>query len=75
MKSISSIEIKQAGQQRRPNRFYFHFFWGETFLNTLRETNSAFAPENGWLEDDSFLFGGQKAYFEGRAVLLVSGRV
>ena len=24
---------------------------------TLPETNSKFAPENGWLEDDAFLLG------------------
>ena len=24
---------------------------------TLPETNSKFAPENGWLEDDRFLLG------------------
>ena len=26
-------------------------------LYTLPETNSEFTPENGWLEDDRFLFG------------------
>ena len=31
--------------------------------NTLPETNSEFAPENGWLEDDRFLLG-QKAHFQ-----------
>ena len=39
---------------------------------TLPETN-IFAPENGWLEDESFPFG-QKAYFQG-FLLLDAGRV
>ena len=41
--------------------------------HTLPETNSEFTPENGWLEDDPFLWG-QKAYFQ-VLLLLVSGRV
>ena len=40
--------------------------------HTLPETNSEFTPENGWLEDDRFLWG-QKAYFQ-VLLLLVSGR-
>ena len=42
-------------------------------LTTLPETNSQFAPENGWLEDDRLSFC-DPTYFQGR-LLLVSGRV
>ena len=38
---------------------------------TLPETNSEFAPENGWLEYKPFLLG--RPIFRGE--LLVSGRV
>ena len=38
---------------------------------SLPETNSKFAPENGWLEDDCFLLG--MPIF--RCELLVSGRI
>ena len=40
---------------------------------TVPETNSKFAPENGWLEDDPFLLG--VSLFSGANLLLVSGRV
>ena len=43
------------------------------FSTTLPETNSKFAPKNGWLEDDPASFWGP-AYFQVR-LLLVSGRV
>ena len=38
----------------------------------LTETNSEFAPENGWLEYGLFPF--RKAHFEGRAVSFREGR-
>ena len=40
---------------------------------TLPETNSKFAPKNGWLEYDPFLLG--FGLFSGANLLLVSGRV
>ena len=39
----------------------------------LGETNSEFAPENGWLEYDEVSFWGKRPIFRGE--LLVSGRV
>jgi len=41
-------------------------------FQAIPETNSELAPENGWLEDDSFPFG--MAYFLGRAVSFREGR-
>ena len=38
--------------------------------HTLPEMVGAQAPENGWLEDDRFLFG--EAYFQGRTISLSS---
>ena len=35
-------------------------------ITTLSETNSKFAPENGWLENDSFPFG--MPFFHGQNV-------
>ncbi len=45
-------------------------FVGSWFI--LPETNSEFAPENGWLEYDPFLLG-QTAYFQGRTVSFREG--
>ena len=39
---------------------------------TLPETNSKFAPKNGWLEYDPFLLGSRPIF---RGEMLVSGRV
>ena len=41
---------------------------------TLPKTKCEFTPENGWLEDDPFLFGA-KDPFSGPKLLLVLGRV
>ena len=46
------------------NHFYFYPYMVEMIRFTLPETNSRFAPENGWLEYDRFLLG-QTAYFHG----------
>ena len=43
----------------------------EKLRSTLPQTNSEFAPENGWLE---YYFPIGEAYFQG-LLLLVSGRV
>ena len=43
----------------------------DTTQDTLPETNSEFAPKNGWLEFDPFLL--KRPIFRGE--LLVSGRV
>ncbi len=40
---------------------------------TLPETNSKFAPENGWLRSNPFLWGWP--IFRGYVIMLVSGRV
>ena len=37
--------------------FGVHISSQESLYHTLLETNSEFTPENGWLEDDPFLFG------------------
>ena len=42
-------------------------------LDALPETNSKFAPENGWLEDDPFLLGQFRPIFRG-GKLAVSSR-
>ena len=42
---------------------------------TLPETNSKFAPDNGWLEYDPASFWGVKRPIFRGEVLLVSGRV
>ena len=39
---------------------------------TLPETNSKFAPENGWLEYDLFPFGASKGLFSGANLPLVA---
>ena len=54
------------------------YFQGRTVsfregTRTLSETNSKFAPEIGWLEDDQFLL--ERLPLPGRWELLVSGRV
>ena len=47
---------------------------GDESESTLPETNS-FAPENGWLADDSFPFGAKGPISGGFHLLLVSGSV
>ena len=67
--------MSSIGFEKGPVRVLCFFFGGEGcsyLVRTLPETN-IFAPENGCLEDDRFLFG-VLAYFQGR-LLLVSGNV
>ena len=57
-----------------------HKFWkvsnGSIYfqgIETLPETNSKFAPKNGWLEYKPFLFG--MDYFQGRTVSFREGSI
>ncbi len=60
------FQIKQSNFSQRSN------VGKKIPKNTLPETN-IFAPENGWLEDNPFLFG--PGIFSGAKRLLVSGRL
>ena len=54
-----------------PRTLQYKSTWSSDPHFTLPETNSKFAPENGWLEDDCFLLGRPISV----AKMLVSGRV
>ena len=50
-------------------------WWSFSWRNTLPETNSKFAPENGWLVGSkmNFLLGRGMAYLQGRNVSFREG--
>ncbi len=72
------IHLSQSTSCHRFSSFCFgcftsgvNFFSPAAARDTLPETNSILAPENGWLEDDRFLLG--PGLFSGANLLLVSG--
>ena len=77
---------KKCCSTTTPNKWYYSWWFQPiwkilysqtgSFLqgvqDTLPKSNSEFTPENGWLEDDPFLFGARPIF---RGKKLVSGRV
>ncbi len=59
---------KTTSREEKSTRVFSHVYGWDLYTPkkfTLPETNSKFAPENGWLEDE-FPIG--KAYFQGQTV-------